>query len=81
MHETMKHHDLNKVAFKAFNPQLLDGVKQRDQPKSMMRYQILDNWVHLNSALINDQVVEVNFSRDAATGKNMSQFSSKVNEN
>jgi hypothetical protein len=77
----MKHHDLNKVAFKAFNPQLLDGVKQRDQPKSMMRYQILDNWVHLNSALINDQVVEVNFNRDAATGKNMSQFSSKVNEN
>ena len=69
------------MAFKAFNPQLLDGVKQRDQPKSMMRYQILDNWVHLNSALINDQVVEVNFNRDAATGKNMSQFSSKVNEN
>ena len=73
---------MNKVAFKPFNSQLLDGsVKPKDQPKSMMRYQILDNWVHLNSALINDQVVEVNFNRDAATGKNMSQFSSKVNEN
>lgn len=47
----------------------------------MMRYQILDNWVHLNSALINDKVELVNFGKESFTSKGLSSFSQKVISN